>query len=106
MPASKADSRALVALNQAFKDHVRDEDRRLDEITKTLTSFSTLVPMLARVESQVGSTSQGVDRLVTHVDKQNGRIGKLERWRSYLTGGIFAGGVAAGWILDHLIRRG
>ena len=105
-PASKADSKALIGLNQAFKDHVHDEERRFDEIAKMLSVINGFAPQLARIEVQLNYNGTKVDELVVKVGAQNGRIGKLERWRSWMLGVLLIVGGLAGYVVEHIIKTG
>ena len=105
-PASKADSKALVGLGQAFKDHVHDEERRFDEIAKMLSVINGFAPQLARIEVQLNYNGTKVDELVVKVGAQNGRIGKLERWRSWMLGVLLIVGGLAGYVVEHIIKTG
>ena len=104
MPASRADSKAIVALNQAFLDHVRDEERRFDEMAKTMKSVACLEPMLARLEVQSKYNGEGIDKLVVKVSEQNGRIGKLERWKAWILGMLLIVGGLAGYVVEHVMK--
>ena len=108
MPASKADTRALIALNQAFKDHIKDEERRFDEIAKVLNVINGFATVLARVEEQIRHNGDTMGELVTRVGTQNGRVGKLENKNSWMSAANWALGVAVGAlftiIMAHLFK--
>ena len=106
MPASRADSKALVALNQAFKDHVKDEERRFYQFAKTLEAVGALAPTLVRLETESKYISKSIGELVEKVGKQNGRVGKLERWRSWMLGILLIVGALSGYIIEHIVKGG
>ena len=106
MPGSIANQKALVQLSQAFKDHVHDEERRFDEIAKMLNVINGFAPTLARVEEQIRHNGDTLGELVTRVGNQNGRVGKLERWRSWMLGVLLIVGGLAGYVVDHIIKSG
>jgi anti-sigma-K factor RskA len=104
MPGSKADAKALIELSQAFRDHVKDEERRFDDITTAIKGLSPIIPTLARVEEQIRQNGDMVGELVKRVGLQNGRIGKLERWRSWMLGVLLVVGGLAGYVIEHILK--
>ena len=75
MPASGANIKALVALNQAFNDHVRDEERRFEDIAQKLDVAASVPVTLARIEGAIEANNKDVKALVERVSCQNGRVG-------------------------------
>jgi hypothetical protein len=43
---------------------------------------------IAVLETRLDGIEEKLGEILTHVRATNGRVGKLERWRSYLTGGV------------------
>ena len=103
-PASKIQSSVLAALNQAFVSHVHDEERRFEGIAKSLDLLVSLAPTLVRIEERQIAMGDKVDLLAKKTDLQNGRVGKLERWRSWTLGIFLISGAIAGYVLDHVIK--
>lgn len=48
---------------------------------------------------------QNTNALCMKIDAQNGRIGKLEEWRAWLTGGLAVLGVAFGAVFTYVMGR-
>ena len=53
---------------------------------------------LDRIDQKLDDLKETVVSLIASVDKQNGRIGKLERWRAYAIGIATAASVILGRI--------
>lgn len=104
MPNQKSRSDVLVALNQAFLDHVRDEERRFDEMATALRAVGALNATLSEVKIMQGVVNASVQDLVVQTKEQNGRIGKLERWRSWLLGILLILGIITGYVAEHAIE--
>ena len=106
MPASGANIKVLVALNQAFNDHVRDEERRFEDIAKKLDGLAGIPVTLVDIRSSLNANSASLQSFAERTREQNGRVGKLERWKSWATGALFVGGAVGGYILRQVLSSG
>lgn len=55
------------------------------------------------LDAKLDPMADDIRELKTDVAAQNGRVGSLERWRAYITGGLamaalFAGGSITAWM--------
>ena len=94
----------LISLNQAFRDHVTDEEKRFDAIAKSTEPLRGMNDLLIRIDERQQTMAKTLIDLDIKVGKQNGRISKLERWRAYIVGIAVAAGVLIQIALDHLIK--
>lgn len=92
------------ALSQAFHDHMDDADRKYSEIHAAIVTINTIIPTLARIETTLINSKDEVDKISTKLTLQNGRIGKLERWRSYILGIFLVVSAVAGYILHNFFK--
>lgn len=68
------------------------------------SKLDTLLERTARIEEQQTGLKENLERIEGKVDKQNGRVGRLERWRSYLTGGLFVLIALVGWAVKIIVE--
>lgn len=52
------------------------------------SSIEHLLVEMGIVKNETQNSAQKIDALVKQVTQQNTRVGKLERWQSYITGGL------------------
>lgn len=77
--------------------------KRLDEkLDLVLASIGEVKIDLAVMKEHSGTTDENVKTLAQHVAKQNGRIGKLEKWQWMVVGGATAVGVIGKVIVDTI----
>ena len=104
MALRKSTSDAVIALNQAFLDHVREEEKRFQEIAVTLKIVGSLDKTLGLIELQLRGLKAGVDEIDKNGKIANGRIGKLENWRASIHGAFFVVGVIIGAVAPVVIK--
>jgi Flp pilus assembly protein TadB len=94
----------LISLNQAFRDHVTDEEKRFDAIAKSTEPLRGMNDLLIRIDERQQIMVKTLLDLDIKVGRQNGRISTLERWRAYLVGIAVATGVLIRIVLDRFIK--
>lgn len=58
---------------------------------------------LERVDQKIDGLKELVQMLVEHIEAQNGRIRKLENWRSWIAGAVAAVSVIGGWLFYKVL---
>lgn len=53
--------------------------------------------LLARLDERQKAMDEKIDRILSHTEKTNGRVSKLELWQSYLKGAIVIIAALMGW---------
>jgi hypothetical protein len=77
--------------------------KRLDDkLDLVLASLGELKVDFAVMKEHSKTADESVNALANHVSKQNGRIGKLERWQWMVVGGATAVGVIGKVIVDTI----
>ena len=118
-PASKARSvqGAVLLLNQAFKDHIVDEERRFDAIGRNLDRLSGIEVALGKISANQDSMSKlfeltvndfkndvtkDIGRLETDMVEVKSRLSNIERWRWGLMGTVPILTLLGLWVLKHV----
>lgn len=82
-----------------------EEYNRLDsKLDTVLAQIGGIGVDVATLKADYRNMSENVGKLASHVDTQNGRVRKLELWRSWVVGAAFVIGIIGKVMFDLFTR--